>query len=632
MIAKLPKQAVWLIGSALALLALYTAGFGLFDPIYHRSLVMGASSVLVLLAEPLASKFRPRDRRVVALLWGIDVVLVATMVTAIYWFLSVYDLLETGIYDFSRQDQVVALLGLGVLLELTRRTMGTPLALFGGFAIVYCLFGSNLPWIFRHSSFSLEETLRAMWYSFDGVFGLPASVMVGFIFVFIVFGVVLEGTGGGAVLLRIAFSLTGALRGGPAHAAVFSSALFGSISGSVTANVVGTGVFTIPMIKKRGFSETFAAGVETAASSGGQFMPPVMGAAAFIMAEITGIPYLTICLAALLPALFYYGSIFCSVLFEARRLGIEPVPKADRERLGWSDFWAAQMFVIPIMTILAVLISGRSAAMAGFLATAAALALGCLNPELRKNPRMLAGTLARAGMAGGRIMVALGVIGMIIAMMNLTGLGLRFSNMVLALGAGNLLISLLLTMGACLVLGMGMPTVPAYLIIVLVMGPAIRDMGVAVVLIHLFVLYYGVLSSITPPVAIAAYAAAPIADSNPIATALMAVRLALIGFVIPFVFVYNPDLVLVEGFTVVGLLWVLFRLAITIWMFSSAFAGFDKVPLGPFSRLARVVGGVVLLVPSPLVATAGLLLCLGAVVQPKWGRWSGRRKGEEIST
>ncbi|MCH7477790.1 MAG: TRAP transporter fused permease subunit, partial [SAR324 cluster bacterium] len=530
------------IGVLLALTAVYTAGFGLFDPIFHRSLAVGLSAILVLLAEPLALKVKARGKSAAAL-WGVDLAMFVGMVTAIAWFLSVSEELESGLYDFSRTDQIVALVGMGVLLELTRRTMGLPLTLFGVLAIFYSLFGSKLPWIFRHSSFSLEETLRTLWYSFDGVFGLPASVMVGFIFVYIVFGVILEGTGAGKVLLKIAFSLTGRLRGGAAHAAILSSALFGSISGSVTANVVATGVFTIPMIKKRGFSPTFAAAVETAASSGGQIMPPVMGAAAFIMSEMTGIPYLTICVAALLPALFYYGSLSFSVVVEARRLGIEPVPPAEREVLTRRDWLRAQMFLVPILVIVGVLVMGRSPAMAGFLATLSALAMGFLNPELRSNPMVLVSSLARAGYAGGRIMVALGVIGMIIGMMNLTGLGLRFSNMVLSLGDGSLLVSLALTMIACLVLGMGMPTVPAYLIIVLVMGPAISELGIPPLLVHLFVLYFGVLSSITPPVAIAAYAAAPIAGSNPIATGVVAVRLALIGFIIPFVFVYNPSLV-----------------------------------------------------------------------------------------
>jgi TRAP transporter 4TM/12TM fusion protein len=615
-------SAVGAIGLGLAVQAIYSAGFGLFDEIYQRSLVMGFSVVAVLLATPLAGRFELRGARA-ALLWAVDLALVATMVLAIGWFLTVYDQTQSGLYEFSRTDQIVALAGVAVLLELARRTMGLPLFLFGVFAIVYCLAGSYLPWILRHSSYSLEETMRTMWYSFDGVFGLPASVMVGFIFVFIVFGTMLEGTGAGDILLKIAFGLTGRMRGGPAHAAIVASALFGSISGSVTANVVSTGVFTIPMIRKRGFTATFAGAVETAASSGGQFMPPVMGAAAFIMAELTGIPYLVICVAALLPALFYYASLFCSVLLEARRLGIGPLPPEQRERLVRSDWTRAQLFLIPIVVIVGVLALGRSPAMAGFWAVLAALGTGLFNPAFRGHPRRFVTALVRGGLAGARIMAALGVIGMIIAMMNMTGLGLRFSNLVLSFGDGSLLVSLLLTMAGCLVLGMGMPTVPAYLIIVLVMGPAIRELGVSVLLLHLFVLYFGVLSSITPPVAIAAYAAAPIAESNPFNTALVAVRISLIGFVIPFVFVYNPSLVLVDAyFSPAGLAWVLVRLTLTIWMFSTAFAGVESAPLHPLARVLRLAAGVAMVAPLWEPQLAGFLAAAMLEALP----WLARRR------
>lgn len=607
----LKSRIAWVIGLGISLLAVYSAALGQFDPIYHRSLVMGASAIGVLMVAPS----RQGEGRAARALELLDVLLAVGIAVSIGWFISVYEALETGLYEFSPTDQTVGLVGMLVLLELSRRTMGWPLFLFGCFTIVYCLFGGQLPWIFRHSSFSLEEVLRTFWYSLEGVFGLPASVMVSFIFVFIVFGAILEGTGAGTVLLKIAFSLTGRFRGGPAHAAVAASALFGSISGAVTANVVATGVFTIPMIKRRGFSNDFAGAVETAASSGGQFMPPVMGAVAFIMAELTGISYLTICVAALLPALFYYGSLFCSVALEARRLGIQPIPRAEREVLTRKDWVAAQLFIVPITVIVVVLVLGRSPAMAGFWAIVAALALGAFNPELRRNPKVLVDVLARGGLAGARIMVALGVIGMIIAMMNLTGLGLRFSNMVLSLGDGSLLVSLVLTMLGCLVLGMGMPTVPAYLIIVLVMGPAIQEMGVAPILIHLFVLYFGVLSSITPPVAIAAYAAAPIADSNPIRTGLQAVRLALIGFVIPFVFVYNPSLTLVEQFSLSGFLWVVVRLGLAIWLFSTGFAGVDTRPLPWWERGARTVLGFALLYPEPAWEVGGVLAAVALLAR-----------------
>ena len=437
--------------------------------------------------------------------------------------------------------------------------------------------------------------MRTVWYSFDGVFGFIVITVISLIFIFIVFGAVLEATGAGAVLLRIAISLTGRLRGGPAHAAIAASGFFGTISGSVSANVVGTGVFTIPMIKERGFRSSFAGGVEAAASSGGQFMPPVMGAVAFVMADITGIPYLLIIAAALMPALFYYGSLFIAVWVEAARNGIAPIPKADRQKVSRKDWRMSSMFVIPILVIVGVLLTGRSPAMAGLWATVVGAALGLMNPVVRRDPRVYLAALARGGEQCGRIMVAVAAIGIIVGVMNLTGLGIRFSNMILAFAGSQLFFAMFLVAVASMILGMGLPTIPAYLIIVLIMGQALEDLGVPKILVHLFVLYYGVLSAITPPVAIAAYAAAPIAGANPMTTAVQALKLSFVGFIVPFVFVYNPSLSLVVGFETLPFLWVVARLALAIWLMTTALGGIDRASLPAWSRAARLVLGLAML-------------------------------------
>ncbi len=610
----------WTIGLGIALVAFYTAGFGLIDEIYQRTVTVGVSAMLVILAVPLAGQAGSRSARLVGTV--IDIVLFLTIALATAWFFRIHEELEGGLYEFNRLDQWVAAGGLVVILELTRRLFGLPLVIFGLVAIGYCLFGAELPWIFSHAGFDGEETLRTLWYSFDGVFGRPVSVVVSLIMIFIVFGVVLEGTGAGQVLLKFAFSLTGGMRGGPAHAAVVASALFGTVSGSVAGNVVGTGVFTIPMIRKRGFGPVFAGAVEAAASSGGQFMPPVMGAVAFMMADVTGIPYLTICAAALVPALLYYVSLFAAVSVEATRLGIQPIPKAEREELTRRDYWQSLSFVIPIAVILGVLIAGRSAALAGFWATVTGLALGFMNPEVRRAPGRLVATLSKAGEAAARLMVAVAMIGIMIGVMNLTGLGIRFSTLILSFAGDSLFIALVLMALGCLVLGMGMPTVPAYLIIVLIMGPAIQNLGVPLLETHLFVLYFGVLSSITPPVAIAAYAAAPISGGNPMATSVVAVRLAVIGFVIPFVLAYNPALILVGDFDALAFLWVLSRLIVAIWLFSTALAGVDRGPLGLPERLLRLTFGLSALISGLPTEMVGFILGCGLLVI----HWKGVRK------
>ncbi|AUH32634.1 hypothetical protein CUV01_03880 [Paracoccus tegillarcae] len=538
------------------------------------------------------------------LVW-VDMVLLAALLISAQRYFAIGEMLETGLYFFTSTDIWIGVAGIIVLLELTRRAFGIPLVVVCVLTLLYALMGQSLPWIFQHGGYGLDQIMQVVWYSFDGVFGGPLSVVVTLILVFIVFGSVLEAVGAGPVLLKFAFALTGRFRGGPAHAAIAASGVFGTMSGSVSGNVVGTGVMTIPMIVKRGFPPRYAGGVEAAASSGGQFMPPIMGAVAFIMSDVTGIPYLTICTAALLPALFYYASLFVSVHTEAIRRGIKPIPRADRPVIVRHDWIMSLCFILPLALMMTILLSGRSPALAGFWAVIAAVVLGfVLNPELRREPQRLIAGLVDGGKASASIIIAVASIGIVIGVMNMTGLGLRFAGVMQAVAGESLFLSLVMMMLGSLVLGMGMPTVPAYLIVILVMGPAIEMMGVPTVIAHLFVVYFGVLSSITPPVAIAAFAAAPIARANPIHIGIDACRIALIGFVIPFVLVYNPSLSLVADFTVSGLLWIILRLSIVIWLFSTGFAGYaaDRLPMP--MRLLRFAVGFGMLFPVLWVEVA----------------------------
>ena len=593
---KLSTGLIRTIGLGIALVAIYTAAFGVIDEIYQRSLTVGFSVILTIVAMPLVSIHKPSSSLMKIAQWTIDIVLAFLMALSLFWFASVYDELESGLYSFLFNDMIVGAGGLLAVLELSRRAFGWPLTILCIFSIGYALFGEDLPWIFAHAGYDAETVMRTVWYSFDGVFGFIVITVISLIFIFIIFGALLEATGAGAVLLRIAISVTGGLRGGPAHAAVAASGFFGTISGSVSANVVGTGVFTIPMIKERGFKASFAGGVEAAASAGGQFMPPVMGAVAFVMADVTGISYLLIIAAALVPAMFYYASLFVAVWVEAKKNNIEAIPKEQRQKISKEDWKLSLMFFVPVLVIIGVLFSGRSPASAGLWATGAGAVMGfLLNPELRRRPMIYIDALSKGGEQCGRIMVAVAAIGIIVGIMNLTGLGIRFSNMILAFSGESLFIALFLVAMACMVLGMGLPTIPAYLIIVLIMGAAIENLGVPKILVHLFVLYYGVLSAITPPVAIAAYAAAPIAKSNPMTTALQAIKLSFVGFIVPFVFIYNPSLTLVVDFEWLPFGWILLRLALAIWLMTTALGGVDRTKLGPISRVLRIIFGISML-------------------------------------
>ena len=612
-------MAVTLIGFGIAVVAIHTAAFGVMDEIYQRSFTVGASVILTVFALPLVRLYPGSVGPIRLALGGLDVILIGLMVSSIVWFASVYNELETGLYDFLLNDILIGAGGLVAVLELTRRAYGWPLASLAILCIIYALFGEDLPWIFAHAGYDLEAVMRTVWYSFDGVFGFIVIIVISLIFIFIIFGAMLEATGAGAVLLRIAVRLTGGLRGGPAHAAIAASGFFGTISGSVAANVVGTGVFTIPMIKERGFRNSFAGGVEAAASSGGQFMPPVMGAVAFVMADVTGTPYLVIIGAALVPALFYYGSLFVAVWVEAARQGIEAIPKAERQPVSGDDWKLSLMFLVPILVIIGVLLTGRSPAMAGLWATIVGAGLGLINSQVRKRPQIYLEALAKGGEQCGRILVAVAAIGIIVGVMHLTGLGIRFSNMVLSFAGANLFFAMVLVALASIVLGMGLPTIPAYLIIVLVMGEAMENLGVPKILVHLFVLYYGVLSAIIPPVAIAAYAAAPIAKSNPMTTALQALKLSFVGFIVPFVFIYNPSLSLVVGFEIIPFIWVVLRLGLAIWLITTALGGVDRTLLPMWSRILRSAIGISLLLNITEIqvgaAVAGLTLLF---VECRW--------------
>jgi len=607
---KVSDSIVWVLSFCIALVAVYTAAFGIIDEIYQRSITVGVSLIIAIFGSSLAKLYQTENKQTKFGQWGIDFVLIFLVVLSIVWFSSVYDELESGLYSFLPDDLVVGCGGLLVVLEMTRRCYGWPLAFFAFLTIIYALFGADLPWIFAHGGYDLESVLRTVWYSFDGVFGFIVIIVLSLIFIFIIFGAMLEATGAGSTLLKIAISLTGPLRGGPAHAAIAASGFFGTISGAVTANVVGTGVFTIPMIKARGFRNSFAGGVEAAASSGGQFMPPVMGAVAFVMADFTGIAYVIIIAAALMPALFYYGGLFIAVWVEAARLGITSIPKEEREVMTREDWIKSLMFFVPVIVIIGVLITGRSPASAGLWATVAGVVMGFINPIVRKRPQIFIDALAKGGEQCARIMVAVAAIGIIVGVMNLTGLGIRFSNMVLAFAGTNLFFALVLMALASLVLGMGLPTIPAYVIIVIIMGGAIEKLGVPKMLVHLFVVYFGVLSAITPPVAIAAYAAAPIAKANPMNTAMQALKLSSVGFMIPFVLIYNPSLSLVYNFEVIAFVSVVIRLALAIWLVTTALGGVDRAPLPVYSRILRITLGVVILLTYIEVQIAGFIASL----------------------
>ena len=574
---------------ALSIIAIYASGFALIDPKFHRALCCALALITIVLLP-----YRKIEHSIKFLISRItlDFLIIVFGILTVLKFYDVQYILENELYDVTYFDGLYSIVGLGIFIEVCRRSWGYALFFVGVFAVIYLYFGSHFPSFLQHSGFNERLIGENLWYNMNkGVFGTITNIAVNTVFIFILFGVLLEGTGAGHTLLKFAFILTRRTRGGPAQAAILASSMFGTMSGSVVANIVGTGTFTIPMIKKRGFTPTFAGGIEATASSGGQIMPPIMGAAALVMADLTGINYLSIALAALVPALLYYFSLFSSVTMEARKQNIEIKELDIDSRITVRDWINSILFVVPIFLVIFSLLFGSSTSRAGFYAVISILVLSFINPEIRKNPVKLLNSVIKGGTQGAKLLIAIVVISMLVGAIDSTGIGIKLASFMNELRGDSLFLSLTLAMIGALVLGMGMPTLPAYLIIIVVMGPALQNLGVSVLIAHLFVFYYGVASSLTPPVALAAYAAAPIAGSNPIITSLMAFRLGIAKFIIPFAFAYYPCLLIIENFTWLEFFSIVPRLLISIWFINSALAKFDFTKLSWAEVILRLSVG-----------------------------------------
>ena len=474
-----------------------------------------------------------------------------------------------------------------------------------------------------------------------GLLGQFLNVLLQTVFPYIVLGTLFGGSAGGRSLIKLAVLLTARLRGGPAHAAIVSSALFGTVSGGPVVNVLSTGTLTIPMMSTRGFKPTFAAGVESAASSGGQIMPPVMGVAAFLLASLTQVGYANVVLAALIPSLFYFGSLFLTVMFESRRMDIKPAAEGETlEGLNLQDYLNLATIIVPIGVIILVLVTTANERAAGWYAALVLVPMAFLDPDIRRMPSRLLVAVCNGGLMIATLFLMFMAVTIVDASLNITGFATDFKNSILGIIEAlrtmtifgtevtlppgvYLFITLLMGMVAAIILGMGMPTLPAYANAALIMGPVLGALGTSFFTAHMFVFYFAVASAITPPVAIAAFAAASVAKTEPIRTGFMAVRVGFVMFAIPFVFAFYPELLLIEsafvsptgapipnreaGFDMSIFISICLRLVAALYMIASAFAAFDFNPLGPLERLVRVLLGIAILATSATVFAPALL-------------------------
>lgn len=532
------------VGSAVALvgLTMYTAYFGVFPDGIQRS----AHLLLVLLLVFTQAIRTSLDQNTVQN--GLSSLARIWLVLALFG-----GVLATGhqLFNFEAINnrygsilQFEILLGailLIVLFDACRRTIGWPIVLLAAAFVLYGLYGNYLPDPLAHRGYSLKRVASQIYLGGGGIFGTPLGVSATFVTGVVVLGALLEKTGAGQVLMDFATALTGRMRGGPAKAAVVGSSLMGMISGTAVANVLTTGPISIPLMRKSGYRKEAAGAIEAVASTGGQLMPPVMGAAAFIMAEFTNTSYLTIAKAAFLPAVIFYAVLLAMVHFEAVKRNIPVLRDAD-SKTDWGSILRRSYLLIPLPVFVSMLLNGYSIMLSSFWAITASVLVSYLNRASALTPRRIVDTSLAAASAVVPVALACAAAGVIIGIITLTGIGLKFSTLVVLLSGGSLPAALVLTMLTCLVLGMGLPTAAAYILVATLVAPALVDLGVGLLAAHLFVLYSAMLSSITPPVALAAYAASSIANGNPLKIAVLACQFGMAAFAVPYFFVYDPSI------------------------------------------------------------------------------------------
>jgi TRAP transporter 4TM/12TM fusion protein len=532
--------------------------------------------------------------------WGSSLVLlVAGTVPALYVAAN-YETVVARAGMWTDLDLWMAGFGLLFVLEAARRTNGWALPTIALAALLYARFGYLAPEVIAHNGYSLQRIATQLYLTGEGVFGIAVATSASMLYMFILFGHFLLKSGAGDFMTTLSFSACGRVRGGPAKASVVASSLFGSISGSPVANVIGTGSVTIPLMKRMGYQPHFAGAVEAVASTGGQLVPPVMGAGAFIMAEILGLPYWQIMVAAAIPALTYYAAVFLEVDLEAQKEGLRAVAGSEMEpvrrvlRKGWPFIIP---FVVLIYLIAVVLYSPGRAAL---VAIAVLFGITMLLKGRRMDVRKTWAALADTGRAAVQIVGACACMGIIIGVVLLTGLGFRLSSLLIALSGGNLLALLVLTMFASMMLGLGLPTVASYLILAILVAPTLVTMGVPPLAAHMFVFYFGILANITPPVALAAYVAAGIAGANPLKTGAKAVQLGVAGFLVPYALIYNSGVLLMGGIGHIADAITSVSVGAVAIAFGVYGEGFG-LRFGAIGRMALTVAAVMLTVLSGIV-------------------------------
>lgn len=579
---------------------IYTATFGLLDAQIQRAVHLGFGLCLAFLLYPTRKSWR-RDK-----IHPLDAVLAILGAAAPAYIVINYRELILRAALPTSTDVAVGTLGIILVIEAARRVVGIPMVCVVLFFISYAFAGPYMPGLLAHRGLNIDYFVSHVYFTTEGIFGIPLGVSSTFIFLFILFGAYLEGTGLGKFFIDVANSIAGWASGGPAKVAVLSSGLMGTVSGSSVANVVGTGSLTIPMMKKLGYHKDFAGAVEAAASTGGQLMPPVMGAAAFLMAEFVGVPYVEIVKAAVIPAALYFIGVWLGVHFEAKRNDLKGIPRSElpkfREILRERGHLA-----IPLLVIVYLLVSGYTPMRAALVAIVLSIAVSAI----KKSTRMSFPAIVKGLETGARnvlgVLVACAAAGIIIGVVTKTGVGLKLASALLDLSGGMILPSMFLTMVTAILLGMGVPTTANYVITSTIAAPALIQMGVPMLAAHMFVFYFGIIADVTPPVALAAYAGSGISGGNALKTGVNAAKLAIAAFIIPYMFVLNPGLLLLNGVSVMLVL-ALLTAIVGMVALSSSLIGYLAAPLRTFERVILFAGGLLMIKPGLVTDIAGVVI------------------------
>lgn len=614
---------VTLIAVGMSLFHLYTAGNIIFQPMVQRSVHLGLALVLTFLLFPWGK--RSSSHRVPIL----DYFLAALSVIVCGYLIVNWTMASDRVTMIGATpgfwDLLLGTITILLVLETTRRIIGWALPIVAIVFLLYGMAGHYLPGILSFPKIPVSRIIAVNYIATDGIFGTPLGVSATFVFLFVLFGSFLQKVGGGEFFIDLAYSLFGRFRGGPAKIAVVASACFGTISGSGIANVAGTGQFTIPLMKRTGYQAAFAGAVEASASIGGQLMPPVMGAAAFIMAEILGIPYVSICIAAVLPAILYFLAIFIMVDFEAAKTGLKGLTKQElpAPKKILKEAW---YLFLPIVIMIYLLVIQVSPMKAAFWSIVFMVGIEIAQQLIRKRRidfRRI-GEGLEAGAKGMLIVAtACACAGIVIGVVNVTGFGLKFSDFIIDMAYGSLPLLLILTMLSSLVLGMGLPTVACYIILAIISAPALVEVGVMPLAAHLFIFYFGIVAAITPPVALAAYVGAGIAGANPMTTGYIACRLGLAAFLLPYMFIYGPailmkgdplDIVLAAISGVVG-----------IFALAAGLQGYLFQRLVVWQRIVLLIAAVLLIKPGLMTDIVGYCLMGLVLLVQRLPVWMGRQ-------